>query len=500
MENTAAVWHCCAMDGSCQLRKSDMDVSTQEIWDSIQAAASKGGNVIGVISGTVKGGFSVDITGIPMFIPDMPADVCKYLLGSTGIRAFLPGSLADVRPVPLKDDSLLIGKELELRVIKAERQRNFNVVVSCKAAKKKAMSERRDLLLANLQEGQVVMGTVKTLTDYCAFIDLGGIDGLLHMKDMSWKRVSNPSEVVSVGDEIKVRVLKFDHERKRITLGLKQLEADPREIQSERGHAADRISFESLAEGQVLKGTVKNIKSYGAFVDLGGIDGLLHITDMSWKRVNNPKDIVSIGEEIEVKVLKLDQEHKKVSLGLKQLGADPWTVLAERCHVGDRIKGKVTNIKDYGCFVEVEDGIEGLVHRSEMDWTNQNVNPASLVSKGDNIEVQVLSIDLEKRRISLGLKQCRPNPWEAFAAAHKKGDRVTGRVKSVSKFGIFVVLDVGITGLVHLCDISSTVPGDDAAGRYHEGDEVQAVVLNVQPDEERISLGIKQLEDAPAGN
>ena len=477
-----------------------MDVSTQEIWDSIQAAASKGGNVIGVISGTVKGGFSVDITGIPMFIPDMPADVCKYLLGSTGIRAFLPGSLADVRPVPLKDDSLLIGKELELRVIKAERQRNFNVVVSCKAAKKKAMSERRDLLLANLQEGQVVMGTVKTLTDYCAFIDLGGIDGLLHMKDMSWKRVSNPSEVVSVGDEIKVRVLKFDHERKRITLGLKQLEADPREIQSERGHAADRISFESLAEGQVLKGTVKNIKSYGAFVDLGGIDGLLHITDMSWKRVNNPKDIVSIGEEIEVKVLKLDQEHKKVSLGLKQLGADPWTVLAERCHVGDRIKGKVTNIKDYGCFVEVEDGIEGLVHRSEMDWTNQNVNPASLVSKGDNIEVQVLSIDLEKRRISLGLKQCRPNPWEAFAAAHKKGDRVTGRVKSVSKFGIFVVLDVGITGLVHLCDISSTVPGDDAAGRYHEGDEVQAVVLNVQPDEERISLGIKQLEDAPAGN
>ena len=221
---------------------------------------------------------------------------------------------------------------------------------------------------------------------------------------------------------------------------------------------------------------------------------------MSWKRVSNPKDIVSNGEEISVKVLKLDQEHKKVSLGLKQLGADPWTVLAERCHVGDRIKGKVTNIKDYGCFVEIEEGIDGLVHRSEMDWTNQNVNPASLVSKGDTIEVQVLSIDLEKRRISLGLKQCRPNPWEAFAAAHKKGDRVTGRVKSVSKFGIFVVLEGGITGLVHLCDISGTIPGNEAAGRYHEGDEVEAVVLNVQPDEERIALGIKQLEDAPSGN
>ena len=221
---------------------------------------------------------------------------------------------------------------------------------------------------------------------------------------------------------------------------------------------------------------------------------------MSWKRVNNPKDIVSIGEEIEVKVLKLDQEHKKVSLGLKQLGADPWTVLAERCHVGDRIKGKVTNIKDYGCFVEVDDGIEGLVHRSEMDWTNQNVNPASLVSKGDTIEVQVLSIDLEKRRISLGLKQCSPNPWEAFAAAHKKGDRVKGSVKSVSKAGIFVVLDGGITGLVHLCDISSTVPGNEAADRYHEADEVEAIVLQVQAEKEIVSLGIRQLEEPPSGS
>ena len=478
-----------------------MDVSTQEIWDSIQAAARKGGNVIGVISGTVKGGFSVDITGIPMFIPDMPADVCKYLLVSTSIRAFLPGSHADVRPVPIQDDHLLMGKELELRVIKAEQQRSgFNVVVSGKAAKKKAMSERRSLLLANLQEGQVVMGTVRKMTHYGAFVDLGGIYGLLHMNDMSWKRVSKPSEVVSVGDEIKVKVLKFDRERKRITLGMKQLEADPRKSQSEHGYSGERLSFESLAEGQVLNGTVKNITSYGAFVDLGGIDGLLHITDMYWKRVSNPKDIVSTGEEIEVKVLKLDQEHKKVSLGLKQLGADPWTVLAERCHVGDRIKGKVTNIKDYGCFVEVDDGIEGLVHRSEMDWTNQNVNPASLVSKGDTIEVQVLSIDLEKRRISLGLKQCSPNPWEAFAAAHKKGDRVKGSVKSVSKAGIFVVLDGGITGLVHLCDISSSVPGNEAADRYHEADEVEAIVLQVQAEKEIVSLGIRQLEEPPSGS
>ena len=367
-----------ASDGSSPTRTSGMDVSTQEIRNSIQCAAEKGGNVIGVISGTVKGGFSVDITGIPMFIPDMPADVCKYLLGSTGIRAFLPGSLADVRYVPVREDSKLLGKELELRVIKAEQQRfNFNVVVSAKAAKKKAIEDRRGKLLANLEQGQVVLGTVKRLTDYGAFISLGGIDGLLHITDMSWKRVSKPSEIVSVGDEVKVKVLKFDHERKRI------------------------------------------------------------------------------------------------SLGMKQLGADPWTSFAESCHVGDRIKGKVTNIKDYGCFVEVEDGIEGLVHRS---------------------------IDLEKRRISLGLKQCRPNPWEAFAAAHKKGDRVKGRVKSVNKYGIFVLLDGGITGLVHLCDISSTVPGNEAAGRYHEGDEVEAVVLQAHPEPQRIALGIKQLEDDPSGN
>ena len=394
-----------ANNGSCHLRTSAMDVSTQEIWSSIQAAAEKGGNVIGVISGTVKGGFSVDITGIPMFIPDMPADVCKYLLVYTGIRAFLPGSLADLRYVPVKEDSKLVGKELELRVIKAEQQRfNFNVVVSAKAAKKKALSERRGLLLANLEQGQVVVGTVKSLTDYCAFVDLGGIDGLLHITDMSWKRVSNPSEVVSVGDEIKVMVLKFDHERKRISLGMKQLEADP------------------------------------------------------------------------------------------------WAGIAERCHVGDRISVRVSKVTDFGCFVEVENGVQGLVHRSEMDWTNKNATPANVVSIGETIEVQVLSLDLEKRRIALGLKQCRPNPWEAFAAAHKKGDRVTGRVKSVNKSGIFVVLDGGITGLVHLCDISSTIPGNEAAGRYHAGDEVEAVVLQAHPEPQRIALGIRQLEEPPSGS
>ena len=381
-----------------------MDVSTQEIWDSIQAAAGKGGNAIGVISGIVKGGFSVDITGIPMFIPDMPADVCKYLLVSTSIRAFLPGSHADVRPVPIQDDHLLMGKELELRVIKAECQRNFNVVVSCKAAKKKALSERRGLLLANLQEGQVVMGTVRKMTHYGAFVDLGGIDGLIHMNDMSWKRVSNPSEIVSVGDEVKVKVLKFDHERKRISLGMKQLEADP------------------------------------------------------------------------------------------------WTSIAERCHVGDRISVRVSKVTDYGCFVEVENGVQGIVHQSDMDWTDRKINPFSVVSVGETIEVQVLSVDVEKRRISLGLKQLRPNPWEEFDASHKRGDRVSGIVKSVVRYGIFIVLDSGVVGLVHPSDISWTEPGEVAKNKYQEGDRVEVVVLNVRADKERITLGIKQLEESPSGD
>ena len=381
-----------------------MDVSTQEIWDSIQAAAGKGGNAIGVISGIVKGGFSVDITGIPMFIPDMPADVCKYLLVSTRIRAFLPGSHADVRPVPIQDDHLLMGKELELRVIKAECQRNFNVVVSCKAAKKKALSERRGLLLANLQEGQVVMGTVRKMTHYGAFVDLGGIDGLIHMNDMSWKRVSNPSEIVSVGDEVKVKVLKFDHERKRISLGMKQLEADP------------------------------------------------------------------------------------------------WTSIAERCHVGDRISVRVSKVTDYGCFVEVENGVQGIVHQSDMDWTDRKINPFSVVSVGETIEVQVLSVDVEKRRISLGLKQLRPNPWEEFDASHKRGDRVSGIVKSVVRYGIFIVLDSGVVGLVHPSDISWTEPGEVAKNKYQEGDRVEVVVLNVRADKERITLGIKQLEESPSGD
>jgi small subunit ribosomal protein S1 len=317
------------------------------------------------------------------------------------IRAFLPGSLVDVRPV--RDAAYLEGKEQEFKVIKLDRRRN-NVVVSRRAVVEQEYSAEREALLQNLQEGQVVDGVVKNLTDYGAFLDLGGIDGLLHITDMAWRRVKHPSEVVSVGDNIQVKVLKFDRERNR------------------------------------------------------------------------------------------------VSLGLKQLGDDPWIALARRYPVGTRVFGKVTNIADYGCFVEIEEGVEGLVHVSEMDWTNKNVNPNKVVALGDEVEVMVLDIDEDRRRISLGMKQCLQNPWEEFDQNHAKGDRVSGKIKSITDFGIFIGLDGGIDGLVHLSDISWNATGEDAVRQYKKGQEVDAVVLAVDPERERISLGIKQLDKDPFSN
>jgi small subunit ribosomal protein S1 len=349
------------------------------VWDELEEAQTANAAVTGRISGKVKGGFTVDIKDV---------------------RAFLPGSLVDVRPV--RDPSYLEGKELEFKIIKLDRKRN-NVVVSRRAVVESEFSEEREKLLERLQEGAVVKGVVKNLTDYGAFVDLGGIDGLLHITDMAWKRVRHPSEVVNVGDELEVRVLKFDRERNR------------------------------------------------------------------------------------------------VSLGLKQLGEDPWVQIARRYPTGTRLFGKVSNVTDYGCFVELEPGVEGLVHVSEMDWTNKNVNPAKVVQVGDEVEVMVLDVDEERRRISLGMKQTRANPWEAFAAIHKKGDKVSGTIKSITDFGVFVGLDGGIDGLVHLSDISWQTTGEDLVRNFKKGDEIEAVVLAVDPERERISLGVKQLEQDPFG-
>lgn len=348
-----------------------------EAWAKLEEAYKNNEAVTGLIDGKVKGGFTVQLGGI---------------------RAFLPGSLVDVRPV--RETSHLEGKELQFKVIKLDQKRN-NVVVSRRAVIESENSSERESVLASLQEGQEVKGIVKNLTDYGAFVDLGGVDGLLHITDMAWKRVKHPSEIVNVGDEITVKVLKFDRERQR------------------------------------------------------------------------------------------------VSLGLKQLGEDPWANIAERFPVGTDITGKVTNLTDYGCFVEIQEGVEGLVHVSEMDWTNKNIHPSKVVSVGDTVTVKVLEIDEERRRISLGLKQCKPNPWMQFAESHSKGDKVTGKIKSITDFGIFIGLEGGIDGLVHLSDISWQQPGEEAVRDFKKGDEITAIVLQVDPDRERISLGLKQISEDP---
>jgi len=364
-------------DGFGETRLSRDKAKRSMVWDKLEEAFEGDATIEGKISGKVKGGFTVDIEDI---------------------RAFLPGSLVDVRPV--RDPTYLEGKDLEFKIIKLDRKRN-NIVVSRRAVVEKEFSAEREALLDRLEEGVIVKGVVKNLTDYGAFLDLGGIDGLLHITDMAWKRVRHPSEVVNVADELEVRVLRFDRERNR------------------------------------------------------------------------------------------------VSLGLKQLGDDPWSDLARRYPVGARLFGAVSNITDYGCFVEIEDGVEGLVHVSEMDWTNKNVNPAKVVHTGTEVEVMVLDIDEERRRISLGMKQCMANPWESFAAIHNKGDKVSGAIKSITDFGIFIGLDGGIDGLVHLSDISWHDVGEEAVRNFRKGEEIEAVVLAVDPERERISLGIKQMDQDP---
>ncbi len=349
------------------------------VWDELEEALEKNETITGRISGKVKGGFTVDIKDV---------------------RAFLPGSLVDVRPV--RDPVYLEGKELEFKLIKLDRKRN-NVVVSRRAVVESEHSEEREVLL------------------------------------------------------------------------------------------------EKLVEGAKLKGVVKNLTDYGAFVDLGGIDGLLHITDMAWKRVRHPSEVVEVGQELEVRVLKYDRERNRVSLGLKQLGEDPWDNIARRYPANTRMFGKVSNVTDYGAFVEIEPGVEGLVHVSEMDWTNKNVNPSKVVQVGDEVEVMILDVDEERRRISLGMKQCSQNPWEVFAAIHNKNDKVSGQIKSITDFGIFIGLDGGIDGLIHLSDLSWNTTGEDVVRNFKKGDNLEAVVLAVDPERERISLGVKQLEQDPFG-
>jgi small subunit ribosomal protein S1 len=367
-------------DGFGETKLSREKAKRAESWKDLEAAHEANAVVVGIINGKVKGGFTVDINTI---------------------RAFLPGSLVDVRPV--RETAHLEGKELEFKVIKLDQKRN-NVVVSRRAVMEAANSVERDALLESLQEGMSVKGIVKNLTDY------------------------------------------------------------------------------------------------GAFVDLGGVDGLLHITDMAWKRIKHPSEIVEVAQEIDVKILKFDRERNRVSLGLKQLGEDPWLEITGRYPEGTRVMAKITNLTDYGCFAELEEGVEGLVHVSEMDWTNKNVHPSKIVNLGDELEVLVLDIDEERRRISLGIKQCQQNPWDAFASQYTKGAKISGNIKSITDFGIFIGLEGNIDGLVHLSDISWNETGEDAVRNYKKGDEIETVILSIDSERERISLGVKQLEDDPFSN
>lgn len=364
-------------DGFGETQLSREKAKRHEAWVELEKACQGNKTVVGIINGKVKGGFTVELNSI---------------------RAFLPGSLVDVRPI--RDTAHLENKELEFKVIKLDEKRN-NVVVSRRAVIESESSTEREELLKSLQEGADIKGVVKNLTDYGAFVDLGGVDGLLHITDMAWKRVKHPSEIVSVSDEILVKILKFDRERVR------------------------------------------------------------------------------------------------VSLGLKQLGEDPWVAIAKRYPEGEKLLGRITNLTDYGCFVEIEEGVEGLVHVSEMDWTNKNIHPSKVVSVGDEVRVVVLNIDEDRRRISLGLKQCKSNPWQEFAEVRSKGDKVTGKIKSITDFGMFIGLEGGIDGLVHLSDVSWNSPGEEIVRDYKKGDEISAVVLAVDADRERISLGIKQMESDP---
>ena len=367
-------------DGYGETRLSREKAKRLAAWHDLEKAMEEGTLVQGLVNGKVKGGLTVMVNGI---------------------RAFLPGSLVDIRPV--KDTNPYEGKQLDFKVIKLDRKRN-NVVVSRRAVLEQTQGAEREALLASLQEGAVV------------------------------------------------------------------------------------------------KGIVKNITDYGAFVDLGGIDGLLHITDLAWRRVKHPSEVLNVGDEVTAKILKFDQEKNRVSLGLKQLGEDPWVGLSRRYPTGTRLFGKVSNLTDYGAFVEIEQGIEGLVHVSEMDWTNKNLHPSRVVQLGDEVEVMILEIDEDRRRISLGMKQCKPNPWEEFSANFKKGDKVRGQIKSITDFGIFIGLPGGIDGLVHLSDLSWSIPGEEAVRNYKKGDEVEAMVISIDVERERISLGIKQLEGDPFTN
>ena len=430
-----------------------------KVWEDIKRIHDADGTIEGVITTRVKGGFSVDI----------------------GVQAFLPGSQADLRPIRNLDD--MVGKTFDFKILKYNRKRS-NIVLSRRVLLEQERETKRAETLSSISEGKVVDGVVKNITEYGIFVDLGGVDGLLHITDISWGRVKHPSELFKVGDEITVKILSLDLDRERVSLGMKQLSPDPWSMASEKYPVGSRIT-----------GKVVSLTDYGAFVELEeGIEGLIHVSEMSWTRkIRHPSKVVSVGEMVEAVVLDIKPDNRRISLGMKQVVPNPWDVISEKYPEGTIIEGKIKNITDFGLFIGIDEGIDGLVHISDISWTKRIKHPSEIYKKGDSIQAKVLEIDKGNERFSLGIKQLQPDPWETVSERYEVGKEITGTVTNITDFGVFVELEEGIEGLVHVSEISKEKI-KTPVGRYNISDVITAKVMNINSDERRIGLSIKRLE------
>ena len=430
-----------------------------KVWEAIKKSYDEEGTVQGVITSRVKGGFSVDI----------------------GVQAFLPGSQADLRPIRNMDD--MVGQTFDFKILKYNRKRS-NIVLSRRAILEKEMEEKRTATLETIHEGKEIDGIVKNITEYGVFVDLGGVDGLLHITDISWGRVKHPSELFSIGDTIKVKILNIDLENERVSLGMKQLTEDPWSYATEKYPVGARVT-----------GRIVSLTDYGAFVELEeGIEGLIHVSEMSWTRkIRHPSKVVSVDEEVEAVVLDIKPENRRISLGIKQVSPNPWDVISEKYPVGTTIEGKIKNITDFGLFIGIDEGIDGLVHISDISWTKRIKHPSEIYKKGDVVQAIVLDIEKESERFSLGVKQLTEDPWQSVAERYEVGKEITGTITNLTDFGIFVELEEGIEGLVHVSEISKEKI-KTPVGKYNVGEVITARVMNINTDERRIGLSIKRME------
>jgi len=430
-----------------------------KVWEDIKKAYEADVSIEGVIVARVKGGFSVDI----------------------GVNAFLPGSQADLRPVRNLDE--MVGKSFDYKILKYNRKRS-NVVLSRRVILEAERESKRATTLASIEEGKVVQGTVKNITEYGVFVDLGGVDGLLHITDISWGRVKHPSELFTVGDEISVKILNLDLERERVSLGMKQLTPDPWSLAVEKYNVGSKVA-----------GRVVSLTDYGAFVELEeGIEGLIHVSEMSWTRkVRHPNKVVSVGEEVEAVILDIKPDNRRISLGMKQAVPNPWDVVSDKYPVGTTIEGKIKNITDFGLFIGIDEGIDGLVHISDLSWTKRIKHPSEIYKKGDSVQAIVLEIDKDNERFSLGVKQIQSDPWETVAERYAVGSDITGTVTNVTDFGVFIELEEGIEGLVHVSEISKEKI-KTPVGMFNVGDAITARVMNINTEERRIGLSIKRMD------